>query len=239
MKIEWSGPALAFLRAQAEYIRRDRPLAAGRWLKAIQGAVERLARFPSSGRTIPELPVVEAREVVDGGYRIFYRVEPTRVYVIGVQHSRQEFDLAVAGDAVTPRSRIMVDQAVRDFLAPFEPAARELALRTCELLHRVLPDAVVRVHPEWRMIAFGTGARMGEMMFGVAPLRASVTIQLTVLDLPDPAGLLERKGKAVPHVTVDSSSLLAEPALEALLRAAVEAHVALREEGEAEASVEA
>jgi plasmid stabilization system protein ParE len=239
VKIEWSGPALAFLRAQAARIRRDRPLAAQRWLAAVQGSVERLRRFPLSGRTIPELPVLEAREVVDGGYRIFYRAEPGRVYVIGVQHSRQEFDLTLAGDTVSPRTRAMADRAIRDFLVFCEPEVRELALRTCDLLHRVLPDAVARVHPEWRMIVFGSGSRTAEMIFGVAPLRDRVSIQLTAVDLPDPAGLLAREGAALPHVKISSAAVLEDPRLEALLRAAVEVHDALREESEAEASVEA
>ncbi len=205
----------------------------------MQRAVERLARFPLSGRKIPELPVLEAREVVDGGYRIFYRAEPTRVYVIGVQHSRQEFDLALAGDTVAPRTRAVADKAIREFLVFCEPEVRELALRTCDLLSRVLPDAVARVHREWRMIVFGSGSRTVEMIFGVAPLRDRVSIQLAAVDLPDPAGLLEREGAALPHVKIASAAVLEDPRLEALLRAAVDVHDALREEHEEEASLEA
>jgi len=124
VKVEWSGPALAFLRARAARIRRDRPLAARRWLAETGGAVERLASLPPRGRAIPELPMLDVREVVAGGCRIFHRAEPTRVYVIGVQHSRQEFDLVVDRDADAPESRAAAacgEPAAADYIAPATP----------------------------------------------------------------------------------------------------------------------
>lgn len=238
MRVVWSAAALAFIRAQAAYIRRDRPLAAERWLAGVQDAVRRLARFPRSGRAIPELPVLDAHEVVDGGYRIFYRVEPGRVYVIGVQHSRQEFDLSVAGDARSPRHRDEADRAIGELLSECAPEVRELALRTCQLIRRVLPDAVATVHSEWKMIVFGKGTRTAQMVFGVAPLRDSVTIQLSAVDLPDPAGLLERTGHGIPRVHVASAAVLEGLQLEALLGAAVEAHFAAREDVQPAAAME-
>jgi len=126
VKVEWSGPALAFLRAEAARIRRDRPLEARRWLAEIRGAVERLARLPPSGRAIPELPALEVREVVEGGCRIFHRAEPTRVYVIGVQYSREDFDLVIASDTSTPESRAANacgEPAAADYIAPTPPLA--------------------------------------------------------------------------------------------------------------------
>jgi toxin ParE1/3/4 len=50
--------------------------------------VARLADFPESGRTVPELGVRQVREVIFGAYRVFYRVG-SAVEVLSVRHCSQ------------------------------------------------------------------------------------------------------------------------------------------------------
>jgi hypothetical protein len=118
----------------------------------------------------------------------------------------------------------MSDVSVDDFLAGFSPEVRALALRACDILRETLPGATVSVKPGWKAIAFATGPRMGDWVCGVMPHRERINLQLFGMDLPDPTGLLEGTGKTGRHVKVTSLATLDDPALRALLRAAVAAH---------------
>jgi plasmid stabilization system protein ParE len=73
----------------ADRIAEDAPGAAEAWLDGIFRAVERLARFPESGRSVPEIPRSEIREVIHDRYRILYRLDSWGVSVLTVRHSRQ------------------------------------------------------------------------------------------------------------------------------------------------------
>ncbi|HYW08545.1 MAG TPA: DUF1801 domain-containing protein [Longimicrobium sp.] len=118
----------------------------------------------------------------------------------------------------------MSDVSVDDFLAGYSPEVRALALRACEILHELLPAATVSVKPGWKAISFATGPKMGDWVCGVMPHRDRINLQLFGMDLADPAGLLEGTGKTGRHVKVTSLDTLDDPALRALLHAAVEAH---------------
>ena len=94
MRVTWSHTARAWVKQEAASIRRERPIAADRWLERMEAAVSRLTLFPFSGRTVPEYPDAPVREVVTGGYRIIYEVKPDRVRIVQVLHSRQLFQLS-------------------------------------------------------------------------------------------------------------------------------------------------
>jgi plasmid stabilization system protein ParE len=89
MKLIWSPLALERVAEIAEYIARDRPRAAEEWVEDIFAAVERLERFPLSGRTVREANRPDIREVLHGSFRIFYRVEEGQLSVLTVRHARQ------------------------------------------------------------------------------------------------------------------------------------------------------
>jgi len=71
---------LQFLRALA-YIQRDNPEAARKMRRRAELSLRWLARYPGSGRLIPEFPDLPYREVVVTPYRFFYRVEGKIVWV--------------------------------------------------------------------------------------------------------------------------------------------------------------
>lgn len=90
MRLVWSERAQCRLDEEAESIARSRPSAVRLWLDEIDGAVERLERYPLSGRVLPEFPRMPVREVIHGGFRIVYLPEPDRIVIVTVKHSRQK-----------------------------------------------------------------------------------------------------------------------------------------------------
>ena len=50
---------------------------------------EQLEDFPFSGRDVPEYEVPDVREVIEGPYRIIYRVKTDQIDVLTVVHSAQ------------------------------------------------------------------------------------------------------------------------------------------------------
>ncbi len=86
-KLVWSSLALKDLLEIKDYIRRDKPSAAKQEAQGIKIAVERLARFPLSGRKLETMSTV--RELVKGNYRIFYRVQASQVDILRIYHGKR------------------------------------------------------------------------------------------------------------------------------------------------------
>lgn len=89
-KILWTGPALDDLRAIKEYVSNDRPEAARRLAEDLRKAVGRLADFPLSGRSVPEFPRTDLREMIVAPYRIVYAASNRDVVIVRVWHGRRE-----------------------------------------------------------------------------------------------------------------------------------------------------
>jgi len=66
------------------HIARDDPDAAKGFRRKAESKLRRLARFPKSGRPIPEFPDLPHREIVVPPYRFFYRVQGQVVWVVAV-----------------------------------------------------------------------------------------------------------------------------------------------------------
>ncbi len=77
-----------FLEALA-YIYRDNPPAAIKFRQKAEKAINRLKRFPESGRHLSEFPGLPFREVIVKPYRFFYRVKGNTVWVVAVWHGAQ------------------------------------------------------------------------------------------------------------------------------------------------------
>lgn len=71
------------------YILRENPGAARRFKRRAQTVLRRLARFPESGRVLPEFPDLPYREVIVAPYRVFYRVAGKTVWIVAVGHGAQ------------------------------------------------------------------------------------------------------------------------------------------------------
>jgi toxin ParE1/3/4 len=89
MRIIWSPLAVERAAEIAEYISRDNPTAAEKWIDTVFSKVEQLKSFPESGRIVPEINSKDFRELIYGNYRIIYRLEKIQVSILTIRHGKQ------------------------------------------------------------------------------------------------------------------------------------------------------
>lgn len=94
-KVEWASAAEVDLRQITAYIANDSPGNALEVLRKIKQKSSGLYSFPERGRIIPELQahgINIYRELVEGPWRIIYRITETTVYVLSIIDSRQNVE---------------------------------------------------------------------------------------------------------------------------------------------------
>jgi toxin ParE1/3/4 len=91
-QIIWDPVALDHLHGIAAYIAKDSPAAARRLVQRIFDRVERLEKFPLSGGYIAEDDRKIYREIIQGNYRVIYRVEEGKVLIVAVYHAARLLD---------------------------------------------------------------------------------------------------------------------------------------------------
>ncbi len=74
--------AFADLDEIEEYISRDSPSIARRFIEKILSRLSQLENFPNSGRIVPEFADESLRELIEGKYRIVYKLNAGQVIVI-------------------------------------------------------------------------------------------------------------------------------------------------------------
>ena len=89
-KLIWAAPALDDLDDIAAFIALDDPIAAAKLLERALKAVERLPRFPDSGRLVPEAPDGRYREVIVAPLRIIYRREGSDILIVHAARGEQQ-----------------------------------------------------------------------------------------------------------------------------------------------------
>ena len=85
-RLYWTRQAREDLRAIRAHIARDAPATATAYVRKIRASVERLRQFPFSGEVVPELGREDLREVLQGNYRLIYRVSEMRIDILAVYH---------------------------------------------------------------------------------------------------------------------------------------------------------
>ncbi len=89
MKIVWSPLAIDRVSEIAEYIARDKPSAAEKWVETVFSKVKQLKSSPEIGRIVPEIRNAQFRELIYGNYRIIYRIEKKQISILTIRHGRQ------------------------------------------------------------------------------------------------------------------------------------------------------
>jgi len=89
MKIIWSPLAIDRASEITEYIARDKPSAAKKWINMVFSKVEQLKSSPEIGRVVPEIRNDQFRELTYGNYRIIYRIEKTQISILTIRHGKQ------------------------------------------------------------------------------------------------------------------------------------------------------
>jgi toxin ParE1/3/4 len=73
-RLIWTLEAVADLESIRDFIARTSPQYGNVVVARLVEAMDRVHRFPASGRTVPELQRPDIREVIHGSYRIVYRI---------------------------------------------------------------------------------------------------------------------------------------------------------------------
>jgi plasmid stabilization system protein ParE len=90
MKANWTPNAVGQLADIYEYIARDSQRYAARMVDRITARSRQLLKFPASGQVVPEYARPDIREVLEGPYRLIYRVDPDAVVVLAVIHGARQ-----------------------------------------------------------------------------------------------------------------------------------------------------
>ncbi|MCP4375185.1 MAG: type II toxin-antitoxin system RelE/ParE family toxin, partial [bacterium] len=84
MKIVWTEPAVADLDTIHAYIAHDSEVYADAQIQAVFEAVDRLERFPQSGRMVPEIGQPATRELIVGSFRVIHHIADDIVRILTV-----------------------------------------------------------------------------------------------------------------------------------------------------------
>jgi plasmid stabilization system protein ParE len=90
MKLIWTDPSIADLRAIRDYIARDSEYYAADLVEQMVLSVERLVQFPKLGRVVPEAQDENIRELVQQSYRIIYRIVGERIEILTIVHGSRD-----------------------------------------------------------------------------------------------------------------------------------------------------
>ena len=88
-RVVWSPRALADVEALASYIAVDSSFYANAVVRRIVTLARSLARFPLSGRKVPEFDDENVHELIAYSYRVIYIVETSEVTIAAVIHGRR------------------------------------------------------------------------------------------------------------------------------------------------------
>jgi hypothetical protein len=112
------------------------------------------------------------------------------------------------------------------FLAKFTPAIAKEGRAALRRMRKLVPaGAVQMVYDNWNglVIGFGPNERASDAVLSLLVVPDHVT--LCFIDdapsLPDPEGLLKGSGNVVRHIRLASARHLDEPAIKALIKAAI------------------
>jgi addiction module RelE/StbE family toxin len=86
-QINWTKKSLKDLRSINDYISLDSTFYAARFITKLIGRVDQLFEFPESGRMVPEKNDPEIRELIEGNYRIFYRLRKEKITVLRIHNA--------------------------------------------------------------------------------------------------------------------------------------------------------
>ena len=88
VKIKWTDFALENLNAIGDYIERDSYFYAQRTVNNLFDSVKILEQHPRAGRIVPEFNNRNIRELIQGNYRIIYKlISEIDIDIITVHHS--------------------------------------------------------------------------------------------------------------------------------------------------------
>lgn len=90
VKVVWTEFAVEDLRSIHSFISQDSKSYADRYIEIIISRVEQLEVHPRSGRVVPEFNIDSLRELIEGHYRIIYKINLDSIGVVRIHHSARQ-----------------------------------------------------------------------------------------------------------------------------------------------------
>lgn len=92
LEVRWASNAEHDLIAITAYVASTDPAAALTIFHRIRDRARGLAAQPSRGRLLPELrdAGVQYRELIERPWRVVYRIEPERIFIVAVLDARRD-----------------------------------------------------------------------------------------------------------------------------------------------------
>lgn len=91
VQINWTPNSLLDLKGIADYIKKDSQRYARITVERIKNSTEVLLNLPNSGGIVPEFNRSDLRQLIEGNYRIIYKiVDNNRVDILTIHHSSRD-----------------------------------------------------------------------------------------------------------------------------------------------------
>jgi toxin ParE1/3/4 len=91
-KIIWTKRSVKDLKLVFDYISLDSTVYATRFIIRLISRVDQLEIFPESGRIVPEKDDPTIREIIEGNFRIFYKIQRGNVTILRIHNSARKID---------------------------------------------------------------------------------------------------------------------------------------------------
>lgn len=87
VKLIWTDLSIDDLKSIHEYISKDSKFYADRFVEKLISRIDQLENFPNSGRIVPEFGQETIRELIEGNYRIVYKINKDHIGIARIHHA--------------------------------------------------------------------------------------------------------------------------------------------------------
>jgi hypothetical protein len=116
----------------------------------------------------------------------------------------------------------LVSSDLEQFLAHYAADVRELAWQLRAVIREVMPEAIEQLDPAANLIGYGLDRTYKGMICGITLHTAHINLMFARgTELPDPNRLLVGTGKRARHINIRQAAEIENPAVRALLMAAL------------------
>ena len=115
------------------------------------------------------------------------------------------------------------EDQINEFLSQYDEQVFVLAHKLREVLLANLPEIIEQLDIKAKMVAYCYGQRYADMICVIIPSKKGLKLGLNRdIELPDPMGMLEGKGKISRYVEIKSEEQVVSKALRALVLSTLE-----------------
>ena len=90
LTVKWSDIALQRIYEIADFIAKDAPQAAAKWIETLFEQEKNLRQLPFIGRMVPEVKKENVREILIGNYRLIYKIVEKEIWILTVKNQREK-----------------------------------------------------------------------------------------------------------------------------------------------------